>query len=263
LHEQGWEDLASFFVGITSHQQLPVYLAYALALFLTGLSKAGLGGTLGFLITPMLALVMPLNQAVGLMLPVLILGDLFTLAAYWRRWEVRHLWVLFVGALFGVTLATLALANFPLDVLRKGLGVLVLVFFAYRLLERRIHSRLTYQPRQWHGVLAGSLAGFTSTLAHAGGPLVAIYLLLQKLPPATFIATSALFFVVLNWIKVPYYYFAGLFDFKRQLQFVWLMPLLLLGVWTGKRLVNRMNRKIFEAVILVLLLVSGLLLLFR
>lgn len=235
----------------------------ALACFLTGLSKAGLGGGLGFLITPMLVLVMPLDQAVGLMLPVLILGDLFTLAAYWRRWEVRFLWILFAGALIGVTLATLVLANFPVDVLRKGLGVLVLVFFAYRLLERRIFIRLAYRPHPWHGVLAGSLAGFTSTLAHAGGPLVAMYLLLQQLPPITFIATSALFFVVLNWIKVPYYYYAGLLDFKLLWQFIWLVPLLPLGVWAGRRLVNRMNRKAFETVIMGLLLASGLLLLFR
>ncbi len=240
-----------------------VYLAVAAAFFLTGLSKAGLGGGLGFLITPMLALVMPISKAVGLMLPVLILGDCFTLAAYWRRWEVRHLWVLFAGAVVGVTLATLVLATFPLDVLRKGLGVLVLIFVAYRLLEQRIFKMLTYQVRRWHGLLAGSLAGFTSTLAHAGGPPIVIYLLLQKLAPSTFIATSALFFAVLNWIKVPYYYYAGLFDFKWQLQFIWLLPLLPLGVWMGKRLVNHLNKKAFETVVIALLLVSGLLLLIR
>jgi uncharacterized protein len=236
-------------------------LAVALACFLTGLSKAGLGGTLGFLITPMLALVMPLNKAVGLMLPILILGDMFTLAVYWRRWEVRFLWILLFGAIIGVTLATLVLTNFPLAALRKGLGLLVLIFVAYRLLERRVLKVLTYQPRRWHGVLAGSLAGFTSTLAHAGGPPISIYLLLQNLSPATFIATSVLFFAVLNWIKVPYYYAAGLFDFRLLTQIIWLIPLLPLGVWTGRRLLKRMKKDVFEKVILVLLLVSGFLLL--
>jgi hypothetical protein len=207
---------------------------------------------------------MPLNKAVGLMLPVLLLGDVFTLTAYWRRWELRYLWVLFAGGVVGVTLATLVLASFPLDVLRKVLGVLVLIFVGYRLLERRILNIHAYQARPWHGVLAGLLAGFTSTLAHAGGPSITIYLLLQKLPPVIFIATSALFFTVLNWIKVPYYYYAGLFDFRLQLQFIWLAPvLLLLGVWSGRRLVKRMNKKVFEMVIMALLLTSGLLLLIR
>lgn len=234
-----------------------------MACFLTGLSKAGLGGTLGFLITPMLALVMPLDKAVGLMLPILILGDMFTLAVYWRGWEVRFLGVLLLGAVIGVTLATLVLASFPLSTLRKLLGVLVLIFVAYRLFERRFLRMLTYRPRRWHGVLAGSLAGFASTLAHAGGPPISIYLLLQNLSPTIFIATSALFFAVLNWIKVPYYYFAGLFDFRLQLQFIWLIPLLPVGVWTGRRLITRMDKGVFEKVILALILVSGLLLLVR
>jgi hypothetical protein len=197
------------------------------------------------------------------MLPILILGDILTLTVYWRRWEVRYLWILLAGAVVGITLATLVLANFPLETLRKGLGVLVLVFVAYRLLERRILKSLTYQPRRWHGVLAGSLAGFTSTLAHAGGPAITIYLLLQNIPPTTFIATSVLFFAVLNWIKVPYYYSAGLFDFGLQKQLIWLAPMLPLGVWTGKHLVKRVNKAIFDAIIMGLLLVSGLLLLIR
>lgn len=244
-------------------QETLLYAAVALAFFLVGLSKAGLGGTLGFLITPMLALVMPLNKAVGLMLPVLIVADILTLSVYWRRWEVRYLWVLFGGAVIGITLATLMMANFPLETLRKGLGLLVLIFVSYRLLERRILNSLNYQPRRWHGILAGSLAGLTSTLAHAGGPTIAIYLLLQNIPPATFIATSVLFFAVLNWIKVPYYYSAGLFDFSLQLQFIWLMPMLPLGVWIGRRLVNRVNKKLFDGIILGLLLASGLLLLMQ
>jgi len=78
-----------------------------MACYLTGLSKAGLGGTLGFLITPMLALVMPLDKAVGLRLPILILGDMFTLSVYWRRWEVRFVWILLlVGVWTGRRLIT-------------------------------------------------------------------------------------------------------------------------------------------------------------
>ena len=66
---------------------------------------------------------------------------------------------------------------------------------------------------------------------------------------------------MLNWIKVPYYYVAGLLDFSLQLQFSWLIPLLLVGVWTGRRLITRMDKGVFEEVILGLFLASGLLLL--
>jgi uncharacterized membrane protein YfcA len=237
-----------------------IFIAVGLACFLTGLSKAGLGGGIGFLMTPMLTLVMPLNKAVGILLPILMLADIFTLAAYWKKWELRRIWILLIGGLAGVTLATFVLVNVSADLLKKGLALLVLLFLIYRMFEKRILASLTYQVRPWHGLLAGSTAGFASTLAHAGGPPITIYLLLQRLEPAVFIATSALFFAVLNWIKVPYYYFARLFDFPLQLRLIWLMPLAPLGVWVGRQIVKRVDNALFERIIIVLLVISVILL---
>ena len=238
-----------------------VMILFGLACFITGVSKAGLGGTLGFLITPMLALALPLDKVVGLVLPVLIVGDVFTLAAYWRRWEARRIWVLLAGAVVGVTLATFVLVSTPVELLKKGLALLVMVFVAYRLLEQRIMRRLSYHSRPWHGVLAGSVAGFSSTLAHAGGPPISIYLLLQRMDPTAFIATSALFFCALNWIKAPYYFVGGLFDWDLIFGLAWLIPLVPVGVWVGKRFANRMDQRIFDKAILALLVVASVLLL--
>jgi uncharacterized protein len=238
-----------------------IALAFGAACFITGLSKGGLGGALGFLITPLLALTMPLNRAVGLMLPILILADSFALAAFWGRWERRFLKVLLSGALVGVTLATLALSGFSPGLLKRLLGGLVLAFIVYKLFEPRLLDRLSYVNRTWHGLSAGAVAGFASTLAHAGGPPITIYLLLQRLEPQTFIATSALFFALLNWIKVPYYAAAGLFDWEWQVRLLWLTPLTPLGVWVGKKLAGRLDRKLFERVVIVLLGLSAFLLL--
>jgi uncharacterized membrane protein YfcA len=239
-----------------------VYLmGVALACFLTGLSKGGLGGTLGILITPMLALVMPLEQAIGLMLPILILADVFALAAHWRRWEGRLIGVLLVGGIIGVTLGTFVLTNISPVLLKRILGVIVLLFFLYKLFERRIVGLFQYQSRRWHGWLAGSAAGLTSTLAHAGGPPVTVYLLLQDVSPAVFVSTSLLFFAILNWIKVPYYFYAGMLDFQSLVGLLWLFPLVPLGVWLGKRLLAQVDHTLFERIILFLLLVTGMLLL--
>ena len=240
---------------------LTLTLVFGLVCFMVGLSKAGFGGALGFLLTPILALVIPLNKAVGIMLPVLMLGDVFALAAYWRKWEARQMWILLAGGVAGVIAATFVLVNVPVDWLKKGLALLVIVFLCYRLLERRILASLNYRSQPWHGLLAGSTAGFTSALAHAGGPPIAIYLLLQRLPPAIYIGTTVLFFAVLNWLKVPFYYAGGLFDFPLQLRLIWMLPMVPLGVWVGKSLVDRINRRIFEQVILVLLAISAVLLL--
>jgi uncharacterized membrane protein YfcA len=238
-----------------------ILIVVGVVCFLAGLSKAGLGGGLGFLLTPILTLVLPLNQAVGILLPILIFTDVFTLAAYWKKWEMHRIWILLAGGLIGVTLATYVLVNVSTELLKKGLALLVLVFLIYRLFEKRILASLTYQVRPWHGLLAGALDGFASALAHAGGLPITIYLLLQRLEPTAFIATSALFFAVLNWIKVPYYYFAGLFNFPFQLRLVWLMPLAPLGVWVGRQLVRRVDRVVFERIIIILLVISVVLLL--
>jgi hypothetical protein len=241
----------------------PQHLVWMVGLvcFLAGLSKGGLGGTMGFLLTPLLTLVMPLNKALGLLLPVLMLADVFSVVAYWWRWETRKTWILLAGAVIGVTLAMFVLTSFPPQWLRKGLGVLAILFVGYRLFEQRILRRLAYTSHNWHGVLAGSLAGFTSTLAHAGGPPITVYLMLQKVSPGVFVATSALFFAVLNWIKVPYYYFGGLFDFDLLLRLIGLAPLVVLGVWSGRWLVKHVDRLLFDRVILALLFISGVLLL--
>ncbi len=254
-------------------------LVIALACLLTGISKGGLGGTLGVLITPMAALVLPLNQALGLTLLIYILGDVFALAAHWRRWDGRLMWILLAGGLAGVTLGTFVLTSIPPEILKKGLGIFVLLFIVYRYSERFVvrrdsldgagnpgtegdsGARSRKATRPWLGFTTGTAAGFTSTLAHSGGPLIVAYLLTQRLEPRVFVATSVVFFAVLNWIKVPYYYYAGIFDFELAWRLAWLAPLAPLGVWVGKKLVSRIDRRWFEGVITALLLVAGVLLL--
>lgn len=120
---------------------------------------------------------------------------------------------------------------------------------------------MTYQPKGWHGMLTGILAGFTSTLAHTGGPPVAIYLLMQRVEPRVFVATSAVYFAIISWLKVPYYIYAGVMDLNQVRQVIWLLPLIPVSVWVGRWLATRIDKKTFEKVIMVLLVVSAVLLL--
>lgn len=225
--------------------------------FLVGLSKGGLGGTLGALAVPMMTLVMPANRVIGLVLPVLMFADVFAVALHWGRWDSRLVFLLIPGAIVGVTIGTLFITNAPTETLRTALGVIILLFAIYKIFERRILGSLQYVSRNWHGLLAGTVTGFSSALAHTGGPPVSIYLLMQDLMPRVFVATSALFFLILNWIKVPYYLYARLFDFTELLGIVWLMPLVPVGVWVGKWAASRLDKLIFERVIVALLVVSA------
>jgi uncharacterized membrane protein YfcA len=241
-------------------KQLIMYIVAAVVAFLIGLSKGGLGGTAGALATPMMALVLPADQVIGLILPILMFADIFAVALHWKRWNGHLIVLLLPGAVVGVTIGTFVIIDAPTELLRTLLGVIVLLFAVYKIFERRILRTMAYRPRNWHGLLTGIITGFSSALAHTGGPPVSIYLLMQRVTPAVFIGTSALFFFCLNWIKVPYYFYADLFDFDRLRELAWILPLVPLGVWTGRSLAFRIDRRTFENIIVGLLLVNAILL---
>lgn len=247
--------------------------------FLIGLSKGGLGGTIGALATPLMALVLPADEVIGLLLPMLIVADVFAVATHWRRWEWKLVRLLIPGAVAGVTIGTFFITNAPTGALRTALALIVLLFSVYKLVEGWLSRRLARQAQNpaagpanpgpaanlWKtpgaGLTMGTVAGFSSALAHTGGPPVSIYLLQQEIAPRTFVATSALFFALLNWIKVPYYLYAGLFDFERLRSLALALPFLPLGVWVGRAFVTRINRPLFERIIVVLLALAAVLLL--
>jgi len=238
------------------------YLMTALVALIIGLSKGGLGGMPGALATPLMALVMPADQAIGLLLPILMLADVFAVALHWRRWNGRLVWLLIPGAVVGVTIGTYFITNAPTRTLQIALGVIVLLFAIYKIFEKRILGLFHYQPRDWHGLVAGTITGFSSALAHTGGPPVSVYLLMQDIPPGVFNATAAIFFLILNWIKVPYYWYAGLFNFQLLWQVVWILPLVPIGVWLGKQFSNKVNKETFDRVMVALLVIASILLIF-
>jgi uncharacterized membrane protein YfcA len=228
-----------------------ILLVVAAVAFLIGLYKGGLGGPAGALATPLLALVLPIDKVIGLILPILMLADVFAVALHWGRWNRKLVLLLIPGAIVGVTIGTVLLTNAPTETLRTLLGIIVLIFALYKILEKRILRTLEYESRDWHGLVAGTITGFSSALAHTGGPPVSIYLLMQEVTPRVFIATSALFFFLLNWIKVPYYYYADLFDHDLLRQIAWLLPLVPVGVVTGRWMASRFDAATFENIIVV------------
>jgi uncharacterized membrane protein YfcA len=231
--------------------------------FLISLSKGGLGGMAGSLSAPLMALVMPVNQVLGLLLPIMLLADIFSIALHWRRWNARLVWLLIPGGVVGVSIGTYFIINVSTQVLKIGLATIALLFVVYKLLETRILGSIKYQEKNWHGWLAGSTAGFTSAMAHSGVPPISIYLMLQNVTPRVFVATSVLFYALLNWIKVPFYYFTGMFDFQQIWQIAWVFPIVPFGVLIGRWLVTKVSKVVFDNIILVLLVITALLLIFE
>jgi uncharacterized membrane protein YfcA len=237
------------------------YIVVGLAALFVGFSKGGLGGMLGSVPTPLVALVVPVDLAIGLVLPMFMIGDLFAVSFHWRHWNGRLVMYLIPGAALGVVLGTAVITRLDTEALRTGLGIVIWLFILYKVFEKRIVGSLKYEGQNWHGLIAGTLTGFFS-MVNTGAPPMGIFLLMQRVVPQVFIATAALFFFILNWIKVPSYFYAGLFDFQLILRASWAILLIPVGAWIGRRVVDRLSRETFERVILFFLAITGSILIF-
>ncbi len=242
----------------------PLFIfALALVCLITGLSKGGFGGTTGALSTPILTLFVSAATASGLVLPILLLGDAFSMTAYWRKWDSGLLKRMLPAAALGIVGGALYL-NFASAAMAKiTLGVFCLAFVLFKLLEQKATVTGQYVAQAWHAPTAGFAAGGLSAVANAGGPPFSMFMLSQNLRPQDFVSTAALFFASVNLFKLPIYIWLGIFHPTVLVQYVWLMPLVPLGVWLGRKIVVRINRRAFEIVVLVSLFVTGVLLLIQ
>jgi len=220
---------------------LPTYptafwVVAAFVMIVTGLGKSGFGSGLGALATPLLALTIPVADAAALLLPLLIIMDLFTVPYYRQRFDRDHLRILLLGSLVGIVVGGYyfdALSHNE-QAMRMGIGALAVLFVLLQLGRSLIVGALSeHRPSSSIGWLMGAVGGFTSTVAHAGGPPVTIYLLPQRLPRDTYVGTTAILFALINLVKLIPYYYLGLLRVSNISTILLLAPLAYLGVWLG------------------------------
>lgn len=242
--------------------QLDALLLVSCAALLVGISKAGFGGGVGVVATPLVALAMPVAEAAALMLPILIGTDLFTVWHYRRTASAKDLRLLLPASLLGIAAGALtfeALADSD-RLLRAGIGILALAFVAWRLASPLLAGRLRQAspPSRLLGGLMGVLAGFGSTLAHAGGPPITIYLLPRRLARQVFVGTTAWFFFVINLVKLIPYHWLGLISLERVALAAALLPVAALGTWLGIRTLRSFEERIFFRLVTLILALTGL-----
>ena len=227
-------------------------------IFLVGLSKAGFATGLGMLSTPLVAQALPARTAIGVVLPLLCLADVFTLAVYWKRWQARVVAWPLAGALVGIAVATAFVTSISELALRRSIGGTGLLLTLLLIVRNHLHPHAVYRPAWWHGLLVGVAAGASSAIAHAAGPIVALYLLAQKLDKTAFVATSGLFFTVNNLLKVPPYLATGLID-AATLALSWryaaAVPVGIAAGWWANRHVPQRH---FDALVAVLMIATSL-----
>jgi hypothetical protein len=231
----------------------------ALIGLMIGFGKAGVAGTTGPFVTVLTALVFPADVALGLLLPMLIVADGFAMAAYWRRWDMTPLRRLLLAAVIGIAIGTITINSVDETVLRRLIALSILAFAALFVLTHGARMPVTAE-RPW-AFAAGTTSGFVSTVAHSGGPPIVAYLMSTKTEPVRLVGTTVIYFTVVNLIKVPGYFLAGLFDGQLILSTAPAWISVPLGIALGKRLVHKINTALFERLILILL-VAGALVLF-
>ena len=224
------------------------------AVLLTGISKSGFGGAGGGLAVALLALVMPVQQAAALMLPILIAMDAKTVHYYYRYLQRGELKGLLPAALVGIVIGSATLGLVPDVLLYWLLGILCLLFALWQNIAHRLGQGFTSAG------LWGMLSGFTSTLIHAGGPPLNIYLLTRQLAKHHWLATAGIFFAVINVTKIIPYTLLGQWQKTLLLQAVLLLPIAWIGVWLGHQLQKCISQNTFLFMCRWLLLASGLLL---
>ncbi len=201
-----------------------------------GISKGGFGGGGSFVATPILAAVIDPGLALGVMLPLLMVMDAAGLRAYWRQWSGAVSWRLILGGVPGLVLAVAVWRLADPDLFRLLIGLIALWFVAGQMGRAQGWWRPRTRPLPPSvGYGVGVAAGFTSFVAHAGGPAALVYLLSQGLTKLQFQATTVAVFAVYNLLKAGIYGGLGIFTAQTLTLSLWLAPVALVGVLLGVR----------------------------
>jgi hypothetical protein len=232
------------------------YLLAIPAVIALGLSKGGFSGV-GTIAAPLLALVIPPVQAVGILIPILLVQDVVTVWSYWRLWDTRILTIMIPGQVAGVGLAWLIAAYVPDAAIRLVIGAIAVAFALSQWFG--IAARFaTPHPSVIAGRLWGAVSGFTSFIANTGGPPFQIYVLPQKLEKNVFVGTFSLFFAAGNALKVVPYFLLGQLNATNLTTSAVLLPLAVAANLAGVWLVRRTPAEAFYKIIYVLIFLIGL-----
>ena len=237
----------------------PIFLIVgAIAVILLGLGKGGFAG-FGALGTPLLALVAGPVEGAAIVLPILILQDVVGVWAFRRSWDRATLALMLPAAAIGIVIAYGFAARLPEAGMQILLGLISVLFAARSLwLQRGGRVPTPAHPPRWFGFLMGIMAGVTSQIAHAGQPPFHVYVLPKRLPRDVLVGTTAIFFAVVNWIKVPAYLALGQFSRAHLIASLVFAPVALGSTLAGVWLVRRLDPDRFYGLIYWLMLAVGL-----
>lgn len=236
-------------------------MAYA-SIFFLGISKSGLKGLSIFNVT-LLALAFGAKSSTGILMPLLLVGDIFAVRYYNRHARWKYIWRFLPWMLCGIFLGLLIGNDLPEQQFKYGMvGVIFLSLSVLVLWDIRKSKSV---PNHWSfagGV--GLLAGICTMIGNLAGAFTNIFFLAMRLPKNEFVGTAAWLFLITNAIKLPLH----VFIWKTiSPQTLWidlkLLPAIALGLIIGIRLVRLINEKQYRRFILVVTTIGAVVILFR
>jgi uncharacterized membrane protein YfcA len=240
----------------------PYFLAIAaVAFLLVGVGKAGFGAGLGSLAIPLMALRVPVAQAATIILPGLMLIDIFALWLYRSRADWTNLRIIIPGGIAGLAIGYFTFRYFDDNGIRLVLGVIAIGLVANAALQswrRRGAPPVPAQPSWSKGGFWSTASGFTSFIANGGGPALQVYLLPLRLDKSVFTGTNTIFFAIMNYSKTLPFWQLGQFTDQNLLTALALLPVAPFGVWLGFRLHKHLDDKQFYRWVYGFLLFTGI-----
>jgi len=248
--------MTSLLQALNEHSALFFILA-AISVVILGISKSGFGAGLGVLAPPLMASQSSLAEALAILLPLLIAIDLFGLRRFWSNADRRILKLILWPAAIGMLMGYLFFSLITPKVLSLSIGIFTLLFLIQGLVMSRIDLKEA-KPYPWLGRLMGGLSGFTSFVAHIGGPPITIYMLREKVSPMVYTSTLGIFFTIMNLGKLVPYAHLNLLNLNQLATSILLLPLVPIGVYIGFYLAKRISAKWYFIIVQFCLLVASI-----
>ncbi|QWD90273.1 sulfite exporter TauE/SafE family protein [Polynucleobacter sp. MWH-Braz-FAM2G] len=233
------------------------FVCAILSVFIVGVSKSGFGAGLGILSLPLMASQSSINEALAILLPLLIAIDLVGMRRFLRNADWRILKLITPPAILGLLLGMIFFTAITPKVLTLSIGIFTLLFLIQNLAMSHMDLKET-KSYPWLGRVMGLTSGFTSFVAHIGGPPITVYMLREKLLPMVYTSTLGVFFTIINFGKLGPYAYLDLLNYKQFATSIILLPCVPAGVYSGFYIAKRISMKWYYRAVRFFLLVASI-----
>ncbi|MDC3175040.1 sulfite exporter TauE/SafE family protein [Candidatus Pelagibacter sp.] len=226
------------------------------AIVLFGIAKSGLGGSIALISIPLMTIAMPLTNALGIILPILIFSDFIATYKYRKEYDLETLKLMVPFAAIGIFIGSLTFTFFSEELLKFIIGLMGFLFAGHYFFFKK-NKEAKSDKNFLKGGVCSTIAGFTSFCVHAGGTPTSLYLLPLRMKKEIYVGTRIIFFACLNLFKLPLYINLSMTNFETFKQSLILFPVALLGILIGYKLLKIIEEKLFYNILYTLIFITS------